>query len=121
MAKFGSSSVAFLLVDGFNLLGVATELREETEAILEPTPSLGDSWEEHTPTGDRRAALSQQGFYDDASDSVNEALSGSQMTSRIVCYGFEGNTVGKKFSGMTGAFGAKYTRVASRQELHKAN
>lgn len=121
MAKFGSASVPFILVDGFDLLGVSTELREETEAILEPSHALGDSWEEHLPVGVQRAALSQSGFFDDASDSVNAALSGNQQTSRVVCYGFEGNTVGKKFVGLRGAFGAKYARVASKNALHKAN
>lgn len=120
MAKYGSSN-AFLLVDGFSLTGTLTEFSEDTEALLEQSDCLGDSWVEFLPTGLKRAALAQSGFFDDAADSVNEALSELQQSSRIVCYGFEGNTVGKKFVGLTGAFGAKYARLSSRGALHKAN
>jgi hypothetical protein len=121
MARFGPSSAAWLLVDGFDLIDVTTDLREETEAILELSHTLGDSWQEHLPTGVQKAMLSTQGFFDDATASVNAALSGNQQTSRVVCYGVEGNTIGKTFVGLTGAFGAKYTRISSRGELHKAH
>lgn len=121
MAKYGSSSAAWILVDGFDLVGVTTDLREETEAVLEESHALGDSWVESLPTGLLRATLSHNGFFDDAADSVNAALSGNQQTSRVACYTFEGNTIGKKFIGLTGAFGAKYTRISSRGALHKAN
>lgn len=120
MAKYGSAS-AFLLVDGYNLTGVLTDFEEETSAILEDSHTLGDAWAETLPAGVRQAMLAQNGFFDDDADSVHAALSGQQGTSRIVCYGVEGNAVGKKFSGLTGAFGAKYRRMASRNELHKAS
>jgi hypothetical protein len=100
---------------------VATEFREETEAVLEETTALSDTWQEHTPTGLQRAMLTQSGFFDDGSDSINAALSGNQQTSRVVCYALEGNTIGKKVTGLTGAFGATYARISSRNELHKAN
>lgn len=121
MAKYSSADVAFLLVDGYNLLGVTTDLEEDSEALLEESHGLGEAWQKHAGVGLQKAALSQQGFYDDAADSVNAALSGQQQTSRIVCYGFEGNTIGKRFVGLAGAFGAMYKRVANRGALHKAN
>ena len=121
MAKYGSSSVAFFCVDGFNLLGVTTDLSESTEAITEETNSLGDSWPEHTPPGLRRADLTASGFYDDASDSSNAALSGSETTSRVVSYGFEGNLFQAGFIGHEGAFGGTYSRSVTRGELHKAS
>lgn len=123
MAKFGSDKIAFVLVDGFNIVGVETMLQDGLEAVTEETTGLGSThtWQAHTPTGLRKATLSQDGFYDDASDSVNAALSGNQQTSRVVCHGFEGNTIGEKFRGAEGAFGSKYNRIASRGGLHKAN
>ena len=121
MAKYGSSSVAFFCVDGFNLIGVTTDLSESTEAITEETNSLGDSWPEHTPTGLRRADLTASGFYDDASDSSNAALSGSETSSRVVSYGFEGNLFQAAFLGHEGAFGGTYSRSVTRGELHKAS
>jgi len=69
----------------------------------------------------RSAELTADGFYDDASDSVNAALSGNEATSRVVCYAYEGNTIHKAMVGHTGAFGGTYTRTATRDELTKAS
>tara|TARA_R110000824_G_scaffold38438_2_gene117410 strand:- start:3002 stop:3721 length:720 start_codon:yes stop_codon:yes gene_type:complete len=121
MAKYGSNDVAFFLVDGFNLAGVSTTLSDSTEAQKEETNALGDAWGESLATGVRQAELAADGFYDDASDSVNAALSGNEATSRVVCYGFEGNTIHKGMVGLEGAFGGTYTRGATRNELTKAS
>tara|TARA_Y100000310_G_scaffold225999_1_gene228086 strand:- start:478 stop:1197 length:720 start_codon:yes stop_codon:yes gene_type:complete len=121
MAKYGSNDVGFLLIDGFDVTGVSTSLTDTTTATLEETHGLGDSWAEHTATGLRSATLAADGFYDDASDSANEALAENEASSRVVCYGYEGNTIHKGMVGHTGAFGGSYTRTASRNELHKAS
>lgn len=121
MAKYGSNDVAFFLVDGFNLTGVSTTLSDSTEAQKEETTALGDAWGESLATGVQQAELAAEGFYDDASDSVNAALSGNEATSRVVCYGFAGNTLAQQFTGLTGAFGGTYTRSATRNELTKAS
>jgi hypothetical protein len=120
MAKYGSAS-AFLLVDGYELTGVATSLSEATEAVLEETHALGDSWNESQAIGTRKAELSQEGFYDDASDSVNAALNEQQMVSRLVNYGVSGQAAGAACAGLQGAFASTYSRVVSREGLHKAN
>ena len=121
MAKYGSNDVGFLLIDGFDVTGVSTSLTDTTTASLEETHGLGDSWVEQTATGLRSATLAVDGFYDDASDSVNEALAENEQSSRVVCYAYEGNTIHKGMVGHTGAFGGSYTRSASRNELHKAS
>ena len=121
MAKYGSNDVGFLLIDGFDVTGVSTSLTDTTTASLEETHGLGDSWVEQTATGLRSATLAVDGFYDDASDSVNEALAENEQSSRVVCYAYEGNTIHKGMVGHTGAFGGSYTRTASRNELHKAS
>ena len=121
MAKYGSNDVAFFLVDGFDLTGVSTTLSDATEAQIEESSALGDAWGESLATGVRRAELAADGFYDDASDSVNAALSGNEATSRIVCYAYAGNTLAQQFVGHVGAFGGTYTRSATRNELTKAS
>lgn len=121
MAKYGSNSVGFLLVDEYNILGVTTELSDKIEVGLEETHALGDAWRAHAPTGLRSGTLEQSGFYDDAANGVNDALAEQSQTSRIVSYGLEGNTIGKRFRGLSGAFAGEYERIASRGELHKAN
>ena len=121
MAKYGSNDVAFFLVDGFDLTGVSTTLSDATEAQIEESSALGDAWGESLATGVLRAELAADGVYDDASDSVNAALSGNEATSRIVCYAYAGNTLAQQFVGHVGAFGGAYTRSATRNELTKAS
>ena len=121
MAKYGSNDVAFFLVDGYDLTGLSTSLADTTSASLEETHALGDSYPEQTATGMQSAELTAEGFYDDAADGSNAALSGKETTSRVVCYGYQGNTIHKYMVGHTGAFGGTYSRTASRNELHKAS
>jgi hypothetical protein len=123
MANRSSADVGFLLVGGYSLLSsIVTELQgPDVEAVLEESHGLGEAWHASKPTGLRRGMLSQQGFFDDTAAAVNEAMSGNQQTARVLCYGPAGNVAGRLFTGMAGAFAGKYTRVASRGALHKAN
>lgn len=122
MSKYGSPSFAFLLAGGISLLGQKPkDFASEREAAQDDTTGLGDSWPEHTPTGMQRTMLSQgEAFYDQGTGLAHEALMASQATSRVVCYGFEGDTIGKAFMGHEGTFGVKYTVLAKNGELTKA-
>lgn len=121
MTKYGSADVGFVLVGGYNLLGVSTEISDTSEVGIEDTTALGDAWEESTVTGVGRLELTQAGFFDDATGSSNEAFAGQGGLARVVAFAYEGNTLGKKFVGFQGPFQAAYTRVAKGKELHKAN
>lgn len=120
MAKYGSDD-AFLLVDGYNVTGVSTDFEDTIEAVLERTDGLGDSWEEQSYVGLRRASIAQNGFYDDEALSSNAALNAQQGTSRLLMYGLAGNTLGKKVTCYQGAMQVDVSRVASRGALHKLN
>lgn len=120
MAKYGSDKVAFLLVDGYSILGANTDVDWTVEATLEETHALGDAWVGQSFVGLRRGTLQQKGFYDDAAGSNNDALVSTNGTSRILCIGIEGNTIGKQFTGFSGAMQAHYKRIAARGTLHKA-
>lgn len=119
MARYGSGQVGFLLSGGYDLLGTSTELTIEREAILEETTVLGGADEEHAFVGVKRGRITQNGFYDDAADSSNDAMVG--LAERVLVIGLEGNTVGKKFVGFAGAIQHMYSRVMSRGALHRAN
>jgi hypothetical protein len=121
MSVYGPDDVAFLLVDGYSLLGFTTELADSKEAITDPTHTFGDTWHEHTPVGVSRGELSQAGFFDDEAAGIHAALVEQGGTSRIVTYGVESNTVGKRSISFAGAFSAKYTRIAKLDALHRAN
>jgi len=115
--KYSGADVQFILVDGYNLLGVTTEISDiSVESILEESHTLGDSWQESTAVGVRKAMLSQDGFYDDAAGSVNAVFADQQATQRSVCIGITSSA----FIGIQGAFGSKYVRKLDRDKLHKA-
>jgi hypothetical protein len=98
-----------------------TQFTDAQEAMVEDTTVLGEDWNEQDTVGLNSANITQQGFYDDATDAIHEALSEQQGISRVLAYGLEGNEAGKHFTGYAGAMQANYERISSRGELHKAN
>jgi hypothetical protein len=121
VSKHGSGDVAFLLVDGYSILGTQTEFTAKKEAITEETTVLGDTAVGHTAVGLSKGEFSQKGYFDDTALSSNAALVSKQGTSRVMCYGLEGNVAGAAFTGWRGAMQADFERVISRGGLHKAN
>jgi hypothetical protein len=122
MAKYGSNSVGFVLVGGYDLKGYLTEIMgPEVESMTEPSATLGDTWQEHTPVGIRKCYVSQNGFYDDESGGINAAICELQDVSRVMSIAHEGNTIGKRFLGLAGTFAGKYSRILNLAKLHKAN
>lgn len=120
MAKWGSDD-AWVLIDGYDVTSTSTELEQSVEAQIEETHGLGDAWIERDYVGVKQWQITQNGFYDDAALSSNVALVSSVGSTRVMCYGLEGHTVGKKFVGGAGAVQTNFQRVVTRGELHKAN
>lgn len=123
MAKYGGSSVGFVLVGGYSLMGLTKEIPQggDVESLFEETHALGDSWVEQTPTGLKKGTFSQTAWYDDDTLQTNEAFVGNTSSSRVICVGHEGNTIGKRFIGLAGAFANKFSRLLSRGALHYCN
>jgi hypothetical protein len=120
MAQYSSANT-ILIIDGYNVLGVNTELSINSEALTQEVTAFGDTWEAHRYIELKKADISQNGYYDDAALAINEALSGKQGETRIACFGFEGNTIGKTFTGIEGAMQIKYDRLASKGTIHRVN
>lgn len=121
MSIYGSDKVGFFLLGGYNLVGTLTQFTDKLEAVTEETHTLGDSWREQAGVGVRHAEITQSGFYSDGANSAHEALmAGLGTSARVLCYTLEGNTTGKNFIGWEGAQQIDYTRVHTREELHKA-
>lgn len=123
MSKYGSSSLAVLLVDGYNLLSSAIQsIAAKVEAMTQPTQSFGDAFEEHTPTGLCRATLAlNDAFFDDTTASLHDAMVASTGVSRAICVGFEGNTIGKHAELYAGAYTISYEPASAMGGLTKAN
>ena len=120
MAKY-SSKDCVLLIDGYNVLGLTTAVTHNAEALTEESTGFGVEWAEHTYLGLQKTELSQEGFFDDATGATNDALNEHQGEERVLCLGFEGNTIGRNFNGFKGALQTKFDRIASREKLHRAN
>jgi len=119
VAKYGSPQAAPFLIGGYSLVGYLTNFTHKHEALTEESHTLGSSWVENAHTGVKRWELSQEGFYDDASGGVHQALeAGLGASARILCWGVEGNTAGAEFVGAS-ALEIDYERIIGRNELHK--
>ncbi len=120
MTQYGPKDV-FILVDGYDLTAIGTEMEIGKEAVLDESTPYGATWATHENTGIKKGTVTHGGFYDDAANGVNAALSEHQGESRIMCAGFAGNTNGRLFAGFAGAMETKYDRLASRGKMHRAN
>lgn len=120
MTKFGSDDVGFILIDGYSVIGATTQLEETRQALTEDVTVLGEGWESTGATGIKRYELTQEGFYDDAADSVNAALVASHGAARVIAFGYEGNAAGAAFVGVAGPLQASYERTVKVNEFHKA-
>ena len=125
--KAGSASAIFL-VDGYDLLAAKVQaLHVKQTALQQRSEGLGDSWEEHTPTGMSKLEFGQEGaFFDTGTNNSHDALSASvpttaQATKRVVCIGFSGQTIGEPFVGCEGAFTVEYDVLGQVGGLTKAN
>ena len=121
MAQFSSANVGFLMLGGYSLLGTVTTISDNVEAILQETTVLGDTWSKFTSVGVKKGALTQSGFFDDATGQIHDALKGTNIGStRVFVYNLEGNTIGTSFVGFSGAVEAKYERGVALEKLHTA-
>ena len=118
MAKFGPDDV-FVLVHGHAISGVTQVLETEKEAVLEEdTHGFGDTWVERAYIGVQKWIASQEALYDDTDGQSEDAFVGHEGADRVVTFGIEGNTQGKKCQcGI--AISSKVVRKSGRGELSK--
>src|SRR5437667_3080109 len=123
MTKYGSSSSAVLLVDGYNLIGSKVKgFTHKVEALTEPGMGLGDSWEALVPTGMQRATITQaEAFFDDTTARIHDAFKAPSTTARLVAFAYGGNTIGAPFLGLEGSYAQDYGILATVGGLTKAN
>jgi len=123
--KVGSASFSVLLVDGYDLLAAKVKtFRHKITARQERSEGLGDTTEAKTPTGLSAVDLAQTGaFFDDATAGAHTLLStfANLQVSRVLAFGYGGNTIAKPFVGISGAYGMSYEVLGHVGALTKAN
>lgn len=125
--KYGPASAVFL-IDGYDMLSNKLKgLRHKITALNSDTTGLGDSFEEHTPSGVKKVEISQDGaFFDTTTNRIHDAMSSKvpatpQADVRIACLAFAGQTIGNMFWGALGAFSMAYEVLNEGEGLTKAN
>lgn len=127
MTKYGSADAQPILLDGNDLQGYLTDLTEDIEQPTEDTTVLGDSWASAAAVTPKKFAVEVKGFYDDGATEghttgdggINAALVSGNGTSRILNYGFAGNTAGRRCVGIEAVIQSDYQRLASLGALQK--
>ncbi len=123
MTRYGSPDVGFILQGGRSLLGDLTTHSIDREAVLEEVTVLGLADEAHEKVGLNKAAVTQEGIFDDGTDRINDALVG--LSEEIACVGEAGNVlpafgVARPCVGIKGQIEVNYNRIAERGALTKA-
>jgi len=125
--KYGSPD-GWFLVDGYNLVSTKMQsFRFKIEALSEATTGVGDTWDEHTLTGLRRAEIEQGGaFFDTSANNSHDAFSAAvpataTVAGRIACLGFAAMTSGRPMTGVQGEFTTSYEVLGQQGGLTRAN
>lgn len=123
MAKVGSPDVAFLTIDGYDLLPAKVQtFAYGLTNILEKTDGLGDKWDEHTPTGLRRCTVTQGGaYYETAANGMHDALKANPTAYRKLAFAMAGKGPGAPLVLADGALSTSYEVLARNGNLTKAN
>lgn len=121
MAKRTSADVGFFLIGGRSVLGTRTTIDVKKRGAFAATTVLGAGVVTRGYLGKSDFEIAQQGFFDDATDSINDALVSGQGTSPVVCLGVSGNVAGLKFDGFAAPLDVEYERVSSQEDFHRAN
>ena len=115
MTLRASADVGFVLLAGYDVMGLITDMDEKAEAMLEQSDGLGADSDEYSAVGMTKFDLSLDGFYDDTLVKAIEALSGKQ----VMMYAPSGNVIGRECVGLN-AIRSTVTRGPSKDELTKA-
>lgn len=120
MAQRGSNDVGFVLANGYTLLGATTNLDSKVEAQQDDGTVLGNTWAAPEAVGTKLYTLSQEGFFDDAAGSTNQAFADQEGIAGVFCYGPNGNVIGRTFEGVAGTLEADYEVILAVGKLSRA-
>lgn len=123
MAKYAGTQFSLFLVDGYNLAASLSESATmDKESVTQQTNPFGATSEQHTPLNVERGVLNVGGgFFDAATNALLGVFNAVRGLKRIVVIGYEGNIIGKHFTGYQGVYDSKYTIQDVKDNLTKAN
>lgn len=92
MAKYSSKDCGFHLLGGYSLLGADSKIEDVVELKLGETYALGDADEAYWSSGAKKTTVTQEGYFDDATNSVHEALKNLPVLALPMSIAPHGNT-----------------------------
>lgn len=121
MTKYASKDCGFLLVGPYNLLSTAGKVEDGTTLKVSDITPLGTDEEVWFSGGVRNNTFTQEGWFDDAANSIHDALKGLPASSLPFMFAPNGNTAGAPMWGFSRVERVNYTRQLSAGEVTKAN
>lgn len=120
MAKFSSKDVGFFLLGGYSILAATSKIEDTVELNMTETPVLGESDEGWWSSGAKKTTVEQDGWFDDSTGSIHEALVALPVTALPMSLAPKGNTNGLTFDGYQSVQRVGYDVVTTVGEVTKA-
>lgn len=120
MAKYDSTHCGYLLCGKYNLLDVSSKLELTTTSELEDVTPLGAPNPVMQMNVKKNEITGHEGWYDDATTSINALMVGMADTQEVFMFAFEGNTALKHCACSHGVIRSEYKRSMTVNSLTKA-
>ncbi len=123
MSKYGGSSFELFLLDGYNIISILpSPVSSSKESLTQQSNPFGVGNEAHTPINVEKGGLSiGEAIFDASVDALLSVVGATRGVSRLICVAFEGNTIGKHFTGYSGVYDQKYEVLDKIDNLVRAN
>lgn len=121
MAKYSSKDCGFHLLGGYSLLGSDSKIEDTVELKLGEAYVLGDSDEAYWSSGAKKTTVTQEGYFDDATNSVHEALKDLPVLALPMSISPHGNVNARKFDVYQSVQRVGYVRQFTVGDITKAN
>lgn len=120
MSVYKSSDVGFMLLNGYSILGSSTKIDESTELKLSDVTALGQSSESWDSSGTKKTVVTQEGYFDDASNGIHEALKSLPDGAAVMSIAPAGNTNASRVECYQSVYRVAYGVQLNVGEVHRA-
>lgn len=121
MAKYASSQVGFMLLGGYSMLAMTSKIEDVVELKLGEAYVLGDADEGYWSSGQKKTTVTQEGYFDDVTNGIHEALKDLPVLALPLSIAPHGNTNAAQVDMYPSVQRVGYTRQFEVNDITKAN
>jgi len=121
VAKYSSAQCGFFLIGGYSLLATTSKIEDVVQLKLGETYVLGDADESLWSSGAKQTTVTQEGYFDDATNSIHEALKDLPVLALPMSIAPHGNTNAAAIDLYQSVQRVGYTRQLTVGDITKAN